>query len=322
MDDRFLHELRREPSPEFAERLRGVLRETEADWPPAAWARAGRWVGLAASLALVAAVFTLPPVRAGAQAFLDLFRVVNFVGLSFDPQRLAQLRSDGLDLPALLGDQVQVLKSSGPPVEFAEPAEAASATGMELATPAWMPVGLARTLIQAGGEKAFRVTVDAARLQSVLDALAIDDVSVPSALDDQTAEVQVPPVVRMVYANGSQRVEFLQARSPAVQFPAGVDLPTLARIGLRVLGLDSDEAYRFAQSVDWRSTLIVPVPASAASFRQVDVAGSSGLLIEYAKPQAAEAPTALILWSAADRVYALLGNLRETSLLEMADTVQ
>ncbi len=322
MDDRFLHDLRREPSSELAERLRGVLRETEAQAPPAAWARAGRWAGLAASLALVAAAFTVPAVRAGAQAFLDLFRVANFVGVAFDPQRLAQLRDSGLDLPRLLGDQVQVVQAAGAPIAYAELQAAAAAAGMDLETPAWTPAGLMRTRIEAAGAKAFRVTVDTARLKTVLDALAIDDIALPAGLDGRSAEVRVPPVVRMVYANGSQQVQFVQARAPEVRFPAGVDLATLAEIGLRVLGLGRNDAYRFAQNVDWRSTLIVPVPAPAASFRQIDVAGHAGLLLEYPRPRAGAAKTAMILWSAADRVYAMVGNLRETALLEMAETVQ
>lgn len=324
MNDSFLRDLRREPSPEFAQRLRLALREVEAESAPPPWGRAGRWAALAASLALIVSAFTLPAVRAGAQAFLDLFRVVNFVGVSFDPGRLRQLKSEGLDLPGLLGQQVRVLENAGPPVQYSDPDAAASAAGMDLETPAWLPAGLARTGIAVAGEKAFRVTADTTRLQAVLDALAIDDVVVPPDLDGQSAEIRVPPIVQMLYASASGygRVQLLQARTPNVQFPAGIDLTTLARIGLRILGMDPGEASRFARSIDWRSTLIVPVPTAASSFRRVDVAGSHGLLVEFGKTQAKNRTTAMILWSAGGRVYALRGNLRETALLQMADTMR
>lgn len=92
--------------------------------------------------------------------------------------------------------------------------------------------------------------------------------------------MRVPPVVRTIYRNSDSRIELMQARSPEVSFPRELDLPVLAEIGLRILGLDREEAYRLAWSVDWRSTLLVPVPVNAAAYREVDVAGQQGLLIE------------------------------------------
>jgi hypothetical protein len=95
-------------------------------------------------------------------------------------------------------------------------------------------------------------------------------------------------------------------------------LPVLAEIGLRIIGLDRDEAYRVAQSVDWRSTLIVPVPATEATFREVNVAGADGLMIV---PEGR--PGALVLlWASGDQVFALTGPLQPAELLEMAQTLQ
>ena len=52
-----------------------------------------RWLATAASVAALAFAFTFPAVRTAAEAFLDYFRVVNFAGVAFDPQRMAQLWS-------------------------------------------------------------------------------------------------------------------------------------------------------------------------------------------------------------------------------------
>jgi hypothetical protein len=112
--------------------------------------------------------------------------------------------------------------------------------------------------------------------------------------------------------------------------PAGLDLAMLAEIGLRVLGMVSGEARRFAQSVDWRSTLIVPIPVDAATFRQIDVRGNQGLLIESTglkrSPDGERQPPGPlvrhILWSAGGSVFALSGNVPSEELFEIAQNVQ
>jgi len=319
MDDQFLHDLRREPAPAFARRLRVSLQQRDlAEDSRAGAPRAVRWAALAASVVIVSVAFTFPSVRAGAQAFLDLFRVVSITGLAFDAARLDELEASGLDLPRMLGGQVEVLAEPGPTISFATPEDAAAAAGIPVRSPAWIPVGWERSSIEVIGEHAMRVTASTQSLEQLLDHLAIDDVSLPLGLDGETATVRVPPVVTTTYRNGDQVFRLTQSRSPEVEFPAGVDLAALAEIGLRLLGLERDEAYRFAQSIDWRTTLIVPVPAAAAAFREVDVAGGNGLLIESRQPRGSH----LLLWAADERVFALGGSLRPAAMLEMAQTVQ
>jgi hypothetical protein len=322
MDDDFLSVLRRDPAPDFARRLRVRLREQEETVPRGVATRAAKWSVFAASLALVAFAFTFPSVRAGAQAFLDWFRVVNVAGLSFDAERLQELTSSGLDLPAILGEQVEVLQEPSGVVSYGTLEDAAVAAGARVLVPAWLPVGWERTGIEVTGESAARLTASSDKLQRVLDALAIDDIDVPVGLDGQTATVRVPPIVRITYRNGESMLGLFQARSPEVSFPTGMDLPKLAEIGLRIAGLDRDEAYRFAQSIDWRSTLIVPVPAAAASFRQVDVQGQSGLMIEPIGGTDERRAGNVLLWSSDSQVFAISGSLRPSELLEMAQTMQ
>jgi hypothetical protein len=254
-------------------------------------------------------------VRAGAAAFLDLFRVVNFAGVPFDPQRLAGLKAGGVDLPSLLGD-VEPLTPPAPPVSYADPVEAGQAAGIQVRLPAWVPPGFALTETVVTAEHSARLTANATKLKTVLDALAITDVRLPDGLDGQVATVTLPPIVGMTYRAGDVALRLIEARSAEVSFPAGFDLPALAQAALRILGLDRDEAYRMAYSVDWRSTLIVPVPADAASFRQANVAGADGLLIERARGGS------VLLWSTGGRTYALSAPLGADGLLEMAQSLQ
>jgi hypothetical protein len=282
-----------------------------------------KWVAMAASIAVVSVAFTFPAVRAGAQAFLDLFRVASVRAVAFDTERLSELERldlSGLDLPAIVGENVEVLAESGEPTPYATLQDAAAAAGHSVLTPAWMPPGWELTTIEVVGENAVRLTVFMEPLRQILAGLGIDDVSIPAGLDGQQATIRVPPVVHLEYTHAaitSGRLQLLQARSPEVSFPAGIDLAALAEIGLRILGLERDEAYRFAQSIDWRSTLIVPVPAGNASFIEVNVAGNDGLLI-----QPRDEYGALLLWASGDQVFALGGPLPNPELLEIAQTLQ
>ncbi|HEX5419713.1 MAG TPA: hypothetical protein VFY39_06920 [Gammaproteobacteria bacterium] len=322
MDDSFINGLRRQPPQGFAERLHASLSEAEAEVSERRLApRAMKWTALAASIALAVSVAAFPPMRAGAEAFLDFFRVVNVVGVSFDASRLKQLHDSGLDLPQLLGGQVEVLEQPGAPMSFATPEAAGQAAGTRVLAPAWVPVGWERAEIEVVGKRAFRVTADTQRIQALLDALAISDVAPPAGLDGQTATVSVPPIVSMSYRNGTRAVNFLQAQSPEISFPEGTDLSALAEMGLRILGLDSADAYRFAQNIDWRSTLLVPIPAAAATFREVNVLGGTGLMIESASDTPSERQN-MLLWSVGGKVFAMSGALLPQELLEMAQTVQ
>src|SRR5262249_37582247 len=159
---------------------------------------------------------------------------------------------------------------------------------------------------------AMRFTADTTMLKQVMDALAIDDLEVPEGLDGQKVTVHVPPAVHVEFAGQDHGVErravLVQARHPEVSFPAGTDLTALAEIGLRVLGVERAEAHRFAQDVDWRTTLLVPVPANVSLFRQVTVQGHAGLFIEQvgsgsgvgpaaSGPQGRQPRQSVLMWS-------------------------
>jgi hypothetical protein len=323
MNDQFLNSLKREPAPAFARQLKSRLHALDA--PAVAEGRSPlwRWLATAASVAALAFAFTLPAVRSAAEAFLDYFRVVNFAGVAFDPQRMAQLwSSSSIDLSTLIGQQVTPSAPPSPPVTYSTLEEAGAAAGMRLHQPTWLPPDFALTSIQVAGAHDFSVRGDSQKLQTVLDALGINDVSVPNGLDGQTVSIRIPPVTKLIYGEGERQVTFTQARTPVIEFPAGVDLASFAEIGLRLLGLDRAEAYRFAQSVDWRSTLLVPVPMAAATFHQVEVQSGTGLAIEFGGAFDGARGGSIVLWSNDDVVYALGGRVRPTDVLQMAQSVQ
>jgi hypothetical protein len=328
MDETSLHSLREPPSPEFAARLQARLRALdghEASVPRRRWPV----LRIAASVAVAgatAALLAVPSVRAAAASLLARFRMVHFVAVEVDESRVAQLRSSEIDLPRLIGERVQVLQEPGPPQAAASLEEAAAATGIRVRVPGWLPPEVTLRATAYRGPGRVQVVADTARLEHLLDFLGIDDVQVPAALDGGTATIEVPAMVRLTYANDrGAEVQFLQARSPEVVLPEGVEIEALAEIGLRVLGFGAEEAKRFAHVVDWRSTMLVPIPSGDARFKRVDVNGNPGLLIARTAPAAGSASPApparevhMLLWSADGMVFGIRGNFRDESVLRMA----
>jgi hypothetical protein len=249
---------------------------------------------------------------------------VNFTGVAFDPERLAKLPTSGLDLPQMIGQQVEVLKEPRQPVSYTTAEEAGVAAGLRVRTPAYLPPGFEFKSADVAGDGEIRFTANTANLRLLLDALAIGDVTIPDGVDGQPFQVRVPPVVHLTYGRTEHdRVMLTESRTPDISFPAGLDPAALGEIGLRILGLSRSEAYRIAQSVDWRTTLVVPVPVTAASFRQINIQGETALVIEANRREPhVEGPGTVILWSQQGVVYAVVGMRSTDELIEIAQTLQ
>ena len=319
-----LDALRRDPDAEFAQRLHARLRRQ-----PMGRTRPARrpWAQLAAGVAVAAGVgfaLTLPAVRAKAESFLALFREVSFVAVPLEPDQ-ALNRMDGLDLPRLIGERVQVLEQNAPVAVVSREA-ASAAAGFQVEMPTVLPDATILTEIKVSGRNVARVTADTARLRQVLDALGLRDVAVPEELDGETAMITIFPMVMTEFAQGERRASLMQGPIPEVLMPAGVDLAQLGEIGLRIMGLPAAEAREFAKKVDWHTTLVVPVPPAATRFRQVLVGSSQGLEIEGPivdpETRTEKGNWNLLLWSSGGRVYGIRSTMRLSDALAMATSLQ
>jgi len=325
MDDRFLNEMRRDPDPRFARELRARLRAQETQRAGRA-PHLGRTLAGVLAVALVAAPFVFPSVRASAQAVLDLFRVRKFAAVQFDETRAETLRQLGPDNALMVFDRHETVRDPGAPQVVASVEAAAAAAGFDVGRPGYLPGGLTpdTVLVQGAGEA--RLSVTEAKLRALLDALDLREVALPAGLDGKVVEVRKPPVVIQQFRNtGRLRATVVQSNSPELAVPAGLDIERLAEIGLRVLGLDPEEARRLARTTDWRSTLLVPVPINASTFRQVTVHSEQGLLITLSGRDAdgdRRREGSVVLWSEGDRVFGVLGNLADKDLLQMAESVR
>ncbi len=331
MDDKFLHEQRREPDPGYARSLREHLRSIEAS-EPARGFRLHPALAAVAAVALVAASFLLPAVRVAAQNALDVFRVQTFAAVEIDgdmKERFKQLKDMGDDpMSAIL--EKQDIQEPAKPVDYPSADLAASAAGLPgLRKPGPMPSGLTFEKATATGQGSARFIVHAAKVQHVLDVLGINDVHVPMAFDGKSISVHMPASVIQQFKSGNRKLAIIEANSPEVSLPPGADLKQMGEIGLRVLGLEPAEARRTAASIDWRNTLVVPVLANAASFRQVDVNGHQGLMIRTSGEPASEANGGharrggvMVMWSEGNRVFAVQGDVQAEDVLEVAQSLR
>jgi hypothetical protein len=97
-----------------------------------------------------------------------------------------------------------------------------------------------------------------------------------------------------------------QIPSPEVSAPASLDIAKLAQIGLEFTGMTAEEAAEFTGTVDWTSTLVVPIPQNAASYQQVTVDGVTGTLIE--RPDDGDdAPQFALFWVKDGIIYTIGG---------------
>jgi hypothetical protein len=345
LSDDFLSRLREDPRPEFEGELREKLRAIDEASPAAVPAsRPRRLVPALAGVAAVAALavaLSLEPVRAAAREFLDLFRVQRFAAVRVDPDRLASLQKSGLDLKSLVGGQVDVVVKPVEPVAVTSPEAGAVDAGLrEARQPATLPEGfaLAGAAVARPGE--YRVRLDAEKLRSLAQIAGAGEIEVPDHWTGATIDVAMPPVLVTRYERPGPEGDgrpadagsyvLLQARSPEIELPEGVDLATLGRLALRVGGLSAEEALSFSQRIDWRSTLLVPVPVSGADYREVEVNGQRGLMVS---TQAPPSPSpdgsrrragwrSVLMWSEGGNVYALHGPGNGWQLVEMAQTLQ
>jgi hypothetical protein len=344
VSDDFLSRLREEPRPEFRDRLEGRLREVDASererrTAPGPWRRLTPALAGAGLVAAVALAFTLDPVRAAAREFLDLFRVKRFAAVPLDPQRLERLSRGGIDFKSLVADQVQVVVPPQKPVEVASPEAGAVEAGIVAQLPTVLPRRAELVQTTLGRPGSFRVQLDTEKLGALATAAGASEIEIPGWWNGAILDIEMPPVLAVRYARSFEAADgrpareesfvLYQSANPQVQLPEGFDPAILGRLGLRLAGMSAQDAIAFSRTIDWRATLLVPVPVQGGTFREVEVSGQKGLLVTVQPPPrtAPEGPArrahSVLLWSAAGEVFALQGPATHDGIeiLEMAQSV-
>jgi anti-sigma factor RsiW len=279
----------------------------------------GRWrpvaVGLVAVL-ILAGLFSLAPVRQAAADFLGIFRVRKFAVIPVDPQQLEKLNSlQGLMESGMFGEPT-FLRQPGQPQVVADIAAASAAAGFNVRAPQVTPPGLTAGAIEVAVGPAMRLEVNREMAQTAMEAAGVQVKLPDRALF--TVEMDVPTMAQQRWTSGRATVELLQMPSPTIVWPEGVDPRQLGMALLQALGMSESDAQRLSRTIDWTSTLVIPLPTNIASFREVEVEGASAVLIE-----SASGGDSALLWQREGILYVVSGRgLEQSALLEMAGSLR
>jgi hypothetical protein len=292
-----------------------------------------------AALAILALVLAFPGTRALAGELLNLFRVQQVQVVPVDFTGLEQLTGDGAlgnQFTELIADSVDMQKEPGEPVQAASAEEASQLAGFNVRVPA----GMTPSQINVTGGAAFTMTVDRTKAQALLDEAGRGDLVLPASVDGAEISVDIPASVSVAYGTcprpGSEVpgnteqstterrypdcVILAQIPSPSVNAPADLDIEALARIALEFTGMSPEEAAELTSTVDWTSTLMVPIPSNAATHEQVSVDGVTGTLIQ--RSPDSESPQFALLWVKDDIIHAISGlGSKSEQAIDMANSL-
>jgi len=280
-------------------------------WRPV-WATA-----FAAALLLVFLAF--PPVRSLAQRFLLTLRVEKVQPVSIDTSSLEDNQALQQAVRQMISDKVVVTVD-----EKEQPAASAEAAS-ELAGFKVRVVGgrADSPEFTVLGRHSFNMTAERARLQDIFNQSGHPDLIVPESVDGAMIAVQIPRGVLVRYGNcerprkdGQSAQEqsqpahiqnclvLFEIPSPLVSVPPNLDVGQLAEVALQVAGLSPGQAKEFSQTVDWKSTLVLPLPRHVRSYNIVDVSGVEGTLVNHF---AGPGPNYTLVWVKNGVVYSLVG---------------
>src|SRR5574339_101960 len=272
---------------------------------------------------ILALVLAFPGTRALAGELLNLFRVQQVTAVPVDFTGLEQLTGDGTlgnQFTELISSSVNITDEPVEPAEAADAAQASQLAGFDVR----LPQSLSPSQIYVMDSAAFSMTVDRAKAQALLDEAGRSDLVLPESVDGADISVTIPSSVSAAYGtcpkpqtDDSESLEaerqpyrdcviLAQIPSPSVNAPADLDIDQLARIGLEFTGMTAEEASAFTSTVDWTSTLVVPIPSNSATYEQVSVDGVTGTLIQRASREG-EPTTFALLWVKDGIIYAISG---------------
>jgi hypothetical protein len=279
-----------------------------------------RWrpaLAAVSAVVVVALLFSIAPVRIAAADFLSLFRVQKFAVIPLNTQQMDRLEQLAKQADGQFGEP-QMVREKGPEQPMSNGAQASSLAGYTVRIPSRLPQGasLSKFVVQSG--PAMHYEVDRAALETFMQAAGASTAGLPQT-EKLSFDIDVKNFVAQQYQVGANRMEFIQVPSPQVNLPEGIDPAALAESGFLFLGMPAEDAHRLATSIDWTTTLVVPLPTNAAQAREVTVDGVTGLLLEDVNGTRRDSA---IVWEKGGILYFLNGRVDTGVLLDAADSLQ
>jgi hypothetical protein len=286
-----------------------------------AWVIAGLVLVLGISL-------IFPPVRALAGSFLGLFRVQQVQVVSFDPAALERFNNgDTSDMLQAFFDKNMTVTHEG---EFSQVDTQEAAAEKAGFTPRLPSVAKINSLGVEPGET-ITINIDSAMMNAGLQSFGYNDVEIPADLDGQKIVATLPTSVTAAFgdcpsaetsgeenaANRAGCYLLVQLPAPTVSAPDRFPVAQLGEVILQVLGMTPEQAAQFSQSVDWSSTLILPVPTGEnLETQDIQVDGVNGTLIRETNNQY------VLVWVKDGILYGLTGMNDTAPAFSLVETLQ
>jgi hypothetical protein len=320
-------------------RFKAQLNAQEERVPLLARIFAPRWrFAWAASLAAVvlAGSLAFPSARSFAQRLLATLRIekVQTVTLDFSSMDSSSNRKLGQGIGQMISDNV-VVTTNEKEMDASSQDAASQLAGFRV------KVLSARTdspKFRVSGAHAFHLTIDRARLQDMLDQAGRTDLILPGNLDGATVSVQISRAVEVGYGDcmGDRKshatpssestatganpcLALIEAPSPVVNYPSDLNLQQLAETALQLTGMDAMQARKFCQTVDWKSTLVLPIPPMVSSYEPVSINGIQGTLMHFARH---DRPSYALIWVDGGVIYNLVGWGAPDMAVQLASSLQ
>ena len=306
--------------------------------------------GLAAAVVLVSAAIGIAPVRSWAQRILAMLRVKKIAVVTIDPSTLVGGNTPDSRpyrlINQFIADSVVVTLDPGKPDVVTDIAKARQLAGYPIHTIG--NLGAPQT-IEVNGETAFQMTIDRDRVHTLLDEVGRSDIRIPESANGALVAVHIPKTVVSMYGDcpvrthiagaNANRAEtmaerkvdrmagmknpnctyLVQAPSPTVSVPPNLNMSEIAEAALELAGMSPSEAHSFCQTVDWSSTLVVPIPRNSGSSETVSVDGVEGTLITETLPQGNRYS---LLWIKNGVIHSLTGHGTSSDALALAASLR
>jgi anti-sigma factor RsiW len=285
--------------------------------------------GAAAVIGLIGVLMVSAPARAVAQKLLGMLRIKAVVAVPMERDVIAE--GKGEMLQQLLADSVVKTKESRR-VVVADRAEAGRVAGLNVRLP---ELRTDSPQLAVNTEGAFHFDANEQRLQTLLSVAGRTDLDIPAQLNGAKVFVDVPAGVVARYGNCPDEhvrwapdgvadcVIVTQVPAPTVVTLPELDLQSIAEFGLQLSGMSADQAHTFAQTVDWTSTIAIPIPRNAANYETVDVDGVKGLLVAGLAESRRNLPPAYgLVWVKNGVIYSVGGFGNASLALPLAQSLR
>jgi hypothetical protein len=330
----------------------GTAEESQPSWINRVFAPRWRPIwGVSVAAVLVAILVGVGPVRLLAQRVLAMLRVQKITVVSIDPTTLMSGNEPDSRPYKLINqfftDNVVVTMDPGKPEVAPTVTKAAQSAGYPIRT--IRNLGAPQS-IEVNGEAAFQMTVNRDRVETFLDEVGRSDIRIPESVNGALVAVHIPKIVISIYgdcpirhrygdSNPQSRAEALaerkmermanmkntnctylvQAPSPTVSVPPELNMSEIAEAALELAGMSPGEAHSFCQTVDWSSTLVVPIPRNSSSYETVSVDGVDGTFIMETSPQGNRYS---LLWIKNGVIHSLMGHGSSSDALTLAASLR